>query len=85
MSTVAVTEKRNSMIYEYGRFLCRVCGELVFVPLPQKPNGEDRNGDLRELTCSKGHTDAYDFAELEELNSKPAESLKARRAVAGMG
>jgi hypothetical protein len=73
------------MTHEYGRFYCRVCGALVFVPLPEKSNTEYPNGHLGELTCSKGHTDAYDLSELEQPNQKPARSLKAKRAMAGIG
>jgi hypothetical protein len=79
------SQNKNFMKHEYAHFYCRVCGELVFVPLPEKPNGQSANGRLGELTCSRGHTDAYDFSELEQPQPKPAESSKVRRAMAGIG
>jgi hypothetical protein len=73
------------MAQQYGPIECRVCGEQVIVPLPGAfPEGKsERNS--HELTCSKGHTDSYDLAKLESINSKPVGSLKIRRAVTGMG
>jgi hypothetical protein len=73
------------MSQQYGRIECRVCGEQVIVPLPALPQDEKKNRDSYELTCSKGHTDSYDLAKLESISPKPANSLKVRRAVAGMG
>jgi hypothetical protein len=55
------------------------------VPLPDQSNPEYSNGHLGELTCSKGHTDAYDLSEVEEPKAKPAASLKIKRAMAGIG
>lgn len=72
---------------QYGRIECRVCGEQVIVPLPIGPQDGNGNADRNsyELTCSKGHTDSYDLTSLESISSKPANSFKARRAVAGVG
>ena len=70
---------------QYGRIECRVCGEQVIVPLPAGVQDGRTDGNSYELTCSKGHTDSYDLTSLESISSKPANSLKVRRAVAGMG
>jgi hypothetical protein len=73
------------MAQQYGRMECRVCGEEVIVPLPAPFQDGNDNRSSHELTCSKGHTDSYDLAKVESINSKPAASLKVRRAVTGMG
>jgi hypothetical protein len=73
------------MSQQYGRIECRVCGEQVIVPLPNTTQDGNTDRDSYELTCSKGHTDSYDLAKLESISSKPASSLKVRRAVAGIG
>jgi len=73
------------MAQEFGRLRCRVCGDQVVVPLwPSERNG-DPNDHAFELTCSNGHTDTYDESKVETIQSKPAASLKMRRAVAGIG
>jgi hypothetical protein len=70
---------------QYGRIECRVCGEQVIVPLPTGTQDGETDCNSYELSCSKGHTDSYDLTKMESIGSKPANSLKVRRAVAGMG
>jgi hypothetical protein len=73
------------MAQQYGRIECRVCGEQVIVPLPTALQDGKKDRDSHELTCSKGHTDSYDLAKVESVSSKPASSLKIRRAATGVG
>ncbi len=73
------------MAQQYGRIECRVCGEQVIVPLSAALQDGKNDINSHELTCSKGHTDSYDLANVESINSKPAGSLRIRRAVTGMG
>jgi hypothetical protein len=73
------------MAQQYGRIECRVCGEQVIVPFPAALPDGNHDCDSHELTCSKGHTDSYDLAKLESINSKPVGSLRVRRAATGIG
>jgi hypothetical protein len=75
----------ENMAQEYGRFECKICGNQVFVPLSPRPKDGHDSGNLYELTCSNGHTDAYDLSKLESISAKPVKSLNIRRAVAGIG
>jgi hypothetical protein len=78
-------ERGLDMLQQYGRIECRVCGEQVIVPLPTATEDGKADRNSYELTCSKGHTDSYDLTKMESISSKPATSLKFRRAITGMG
>jgi hypothetical protein len=48
----------------YRKIDCRICGKKVFTVVPYSVNGEVLTADIViELTCSSGHTDAYDLTE----------------------
>lgn len=91
LSTMTSNLQKNSKTgpktHEYKKFSCRVCGGEVFVPLLSDSSLSEQRSErgLLELTCSRGHTDAYETSQIDALLTAPLKSLKVRRAMAGIG
>ena len=81
-----MTESSENTMQEYGTFRCRVCGDTVFFPLPIETveNGGTPYSRV-ELTCTKGHTDAFELSQLKSLTPGPQAELQVRHAAAGVG
>lgn len=78
-------KREETMAQEYGKFECRVCGKEVFILLPVSPFEGQSDGGLHEVTCPKGHTDAYHASEMKTIQMKPLDVLRARAAPGGVG
>ncbi len=69
---------------DYGTFRCRVCGDTVYFPLPIETveNGGTKYSRV-ELTCTKGHTDAFELSQIKAMSRDPEPELQVRQAAAG--
>ena len=76
-------ENGRTTVRQYQNLECRICGVQVFAPLLSDDDGLLFTS--VELTCSRGHTDSYDAAELRLAPPKPPQKVQVRRAVAGIG
>ena len=73
------------MTNEYGKFPCRVCGGQVFVPVALMAKDGKDYAEIREFTCSNGHTDQYEISKVRHVESKSPAKAQAKVACAATG